>query len=102
MRAQDWSVGDRLITFIQRHSGQALLLGAVLVTDFLNYAQFGLYEDDLTIIPGAMGMNLSELAQFIVTSVVNVSGHGRPLSNSFIHLFSFLGWRLAGLMSFTG
>jgi len=97
MRAPDGSVGDLLITFIQRHSGQALLLGAVLVTDFLNYAQFGLYEDDLTIIPGAMGMDLSELAQFIVTYIVNLHGHGRPLQDSFIHLFSFLGWRLGGL-----
>jgi hypothetical protein len=59
--------------------------------------QFGLYEDDLTIIPDAFQRSFSSLMGFIFTYITRLSGHARPLSDSFIYLFSGLGWRMAGL-----
>lgn len=75
----------------------ALLLATVWVTDFWHFKDFGLYEDDFTFIPQAITMEFPELVQFIGTYIVRLYGHGRPLSDSLISLFSFLGWRIAGL-----
>jgi len=75
----------------------ALLLATVWATDFWHFKDFGLYEDDFTFIPQAITMEFPELVQFIGTYLVRLYGHGRPLSDSFISLFSFLGWRVAGL-----
>lgn len=58
---------------------------------------FGLYEDDLTIIPDAFQRSFDSLLGFIFSYIINLYGHARPLSDSFIYLFSWLGWRLAGL-----
>jgi len=74
-----------------------LLILLVWVVHYWHSAQFGLYEDDLTIIPSAMQMNLPELMRFTVNYIINLYGHARPLSDSFIYLFSFLGTRLGGL-----
>lgn len=63
---------------------------------YLYMPGFGLYEDDLTIIPRAMQMSFAELFRFMGTYIVNLYGHGRPLHESAIHLFSNLGWRAAG------
>lgn len=60
-------------------------------------AGFGLYEDDLTIIPRAAAMRFPEVLQFIWVYITHLYGHARPLSDSFIYLFSNLGWRLGGL-----
>jgi hypothetical protein len=75
-----------------------ILLGILLwVGRYWQFKSFGLYEDDLTIIPGAVVMNSSELFRYIGSYIAHLYGHGRPLSDSFIYLFSNLGWRLAGL-----
>ncbi len=58
---------------------------------------FGLYEDDLTIIPKAFQVNFSHLIQQIVTDIINNGGQGRPLHHSFIYLFAWLGWQIGGL-----
>lgn len=58
---------------------------------------FGLYEDDLTIVPRAVAMNPGELLQFVWAYITHLYGHARPLSDSFIYLFSNLGWRMGGL-----
>ena len=42
-------------------------------------------------------MTLGSLMDFIFNYVTHLYGHGRPFSDSFIHLFSWLGWRLGGL-----
>ena len=80
----------------------ALLLATVWATDFWQFRDFGLYEDDFTFIPQAITMEFPELVQFIGTYIVRLYGHGRPLSDSFISLFSFLGWRVAGLRAVYG
>jgi len=82
---------------VERFVGPAVLLATVWITDFLHFREFGLYEDDFTFIPQAISMDLAELAQFIGNYLVHLYGHGRPLSDSLISLFSFLGWRIAGL-----
>lgn len=60
-------------------------------------AGFGLYEDDLTIIPSAASMSLAEVLQYIGVYITHLYGHARPLSDSFIYLFSHLGYHLGGL-----
>jgi hypothetical protein len=75
-----------------------IFLGFLLwVGRYWQYKSFGLYEDDLTIIPGAVVMNFSDLFRYIGSYIAHLYGHGRPLSDSFIYLFSNLGWRLHGL-----
>jgi hypothetical protein len=64
---------------------------------YWQFKSFGLYEDDLTIIPNAVVMNFSDLFRYIGSYIVHLYGHARPLSDSFIYLFSNLGWRLQGL-----
>lgn len=77
----------------------ASLVLAVLfwIARYWMVGQFGLYEDDLTIIPAAAGMSFGEVLQFIWVYITHLYGHARPLSDSFIYLFSNLGWRLGGL-----
>ena len=58
---------------------------------------FGLYEDDLTLIPVAITKSSQELIRSIGAYIVHLQGHARPLSDSFIMLFSWLGWRINGL-----
>jgi hypothetical protein len=60
-------------------------------------SQFGLYEDDLTIIPRAVAMPFGKLIQFIYSYIVSFSGQSRPLHHSFIYFFSWVGWRLDGM-----
>jgi len=63
---------------------------------YFRFLQFGLYEDDLTIIPKAMQMSFGDLFAFIWNYIIHLYGHARPLSDSMIFLFSNLGWRLGG------
>ena len=71
-----------------------LLLGAAR---FALLRRFGLYEDDFTIIPAAVEMPLSDLLAFVANFTLRLQGHGRPLSDSFIRLLSWIGWRAGGL-----
>lgn len=74
-----------------------LLLALFWLVRYWHSGQFGLYEDDLTIIPDAFQRSLVSLMEFIYSYIVNLYGHARPLSDSFIYFFSWLGWRIAGL-----
>lgn len=76
-----------------------LLLLAVLfwIVRYWHSAQFGLYEDDLTIIPDAFARSFSSLAAYVITYIRQMQGHARPLSDSLIYIFSWSGWRIAGL-----
>lgn len=77
-----------------------VLLGILFwVGRYWQFASFGLYEDDLTIIPRAVLMSFSELFRYIWSYIYHLYGHGRPLSDSLIYLFSNLGWRLDELKS---
>ena len=90
-------VRTAIASAVERFGSPAVLLATVWVSDFLHSRDFGLYEDDFTFIPQAITMDLAELTKFIGSYLVHLYGHGRPLSDSLISLFSFLGWRIAGL-----
>ncbi len=74
-----------------------LLVVLFWVVRYWHSRQFGLYEDDLTIIPDAFSRTFSSLIGYIGIYISHFYGHARPLSDSAIYLFSWTGWRLAGL-----
>jgi hypothetical protein len=74
-----------------------LLVGTLWVARYWHSPSFGLYEDDLTIIPRAVLLPAAELLRFVYEYIVRLYGHARPLSDSLIYLLSSLGWRLGGL-----
>jgi hypothetical protein len=76
-----------------------LVLATAWVARYLHVRAFGLYEDDLTIIPRAVAMSGPQVLAHVGDYIVNLYGHGRPLSDSLIYLGSWLGWRLGGLVS---
>jgi len=75
----------------------SLLVIVVWIARFQHSSEFGLYEDDWTIIPKAIDMSLKELTDFVSDYVTHFRGQGRPLHHSFIYLLSNLGWNLGGL-----
>lgn len=77
----------------------AFLVGLLWAARYFHSPSFGLYEDDFTFVPRAIGMSPAELGDFISTYVANLYGHGRPLSDSLISLLSNVGWRLGGLQA---
>ncbi len=75
-------------------------LGIVFwVARYWYFKGFGLYEDDLTIVPRAVTMSFSDVLNYIGSYITHMYGHGRPLSDSMIYLFSNVGYRLDGLLS---
>ena len=74
-----------------------LLVGLFWIVRYWHSRQFGLYEDDLTIIPDAFTRSFGSLMNFIFTYISHFSGHARSFSDSFIYLFSWIGWRTIGL-----
>ena len=89
-----WAPSPRLV----RDLGFVLLLVVVLaVARYWRFGAFGLYEDDLTIVPPAVQMSPNELLRFIADYFVRLQGHARPLSNSLIYLLAWLGWRIGEL-----
>jgi hypothetical protein len=74
-----------------------LILGVAWISRYLHFREFGLYEDDWTIVPGAAAMSAAELVRHVSAYLIHLYGHGRPLSDSLIYLSSWLGWKLGGL-----
>jgi hypothetical protein len=74
-----------------------VLAFVVWIARFSQASDFGIYEDDWTIIPRAIEMSFSQLLEFIFNYVSNFLGQGRPLHHSLIYFFSFVGWRLGEL-----
>lgn len=60
-------------------------------------AEFGLYEDDLTFIPGVIDSTFGEVLQDVSAQLSTMGHQGRPLMWSWVLLFSYLGWQLGGL-----
>ncbi len=73
------------------------LLALAWIARYWHFLGFGWYEDDLTIIPAAVQMNAIDLWRHVYVYITHLYGHGRPLSDSLIYLFSNLGFRLAGI-----
>ncbi len=62
-------------------------------------SEFGLYEDDLTFIPGAIEATFDEVLRIISGYFSTLAEQGRPFMWSFVILFAHLGWRLGGLQA---
>jgi hypothetical protein len=92
---------NRITSFLATPGGEIALVGLLAVIFWMVYywqsRQFGLYEDDLTIIPQAFSFSLPELIKHIWNLISHLYGHARPLSDSSIYFFSWLGWRINGL-----
>ena len=73
------------------------LLVLLWVARYLRFDQFGLYEDDITNIPGAIVMSGRELVEYNLAFVSNLYGKGHPLHFVLLRSFSWIGWRLGGL-----
>lgn len=63
----------------------------------MHSTSFGLYEDDLTIIPRIMKMEANAFLDLVKHDFLILHPHGRPLSNTFIYIFSFLGFQTSNL-----
>lgn len=94
--------------FIDRYKGSDLfqIIATVLILNLLLWLvrywyspHFGLYEDDITNIPGAIVMGGRELLQYNLAFLGNLYGNGHPLHFIFIRVFAWLGWRLGGLQA---
>ena len=58
---------------------------------------FGLYEDDLTFIPGAIEADFGTILNMIAGYFSTLADQGRPLMWSWVVLFGHIGWNLGGL-----
>jgi len=78
-----------------------ILLLAVLAwtSRYWSSAEFGLYEDDLTFIPGAIEASFGEILQMISNNFSTLAEQGRPFMWSFVVFFAHLGWRMGGLQA---
>ena len=76
-----------------------LLVGLLWVVRYWQSAAFGLYEDDLTHLPTAAAMTLSEVFSFAFNPerILNLHGQGHPLHYTFIYPLTNLGWRIADI-----
>ena len=89
---------QKIINWIKSHNlfvNCIILIVTFWVARYWYFTQFGLYEDDLTIIPRAMQMSFSELFKFIFDYIFHLYGQGRPFHHSFIYFFSTLGYKIA-------
>ncbi len=100
-KAQQFPVKIRVATYFNSFWGEVSLIAFVAIFYWIIYywqsPQFGLYEDDLTILPRAFSLSFTELLSHIWYLISNLYGHARPLHDSFINLFSWIGWKINGL-----
>jgi hypothetical protein len=75
-----------------------LLVVLLWIARYWHSPQFGLYEDDLTVVPRAISLSPPELLDYVGNFIVHLYDDGRPLFNSLNYLLSALGWRTAGLI----
>ena len=83
-----------------RWKNLGILLLLALTTLAARYAfsvHFGLYEDDYTRIPRALGMSAAELGQAVMSAFTTFSDHGKPLHPSLINTLAFVAGKLDGL-----
>ena len=91
------AVGGRL-----NHAGQTfwvplVLIGLLWVARYWHSSAFGIYEDDLTVIPRAVSMSTPELLDYVGNFIVHLYDDGRPLFNSLNVLLAAFSWRAAGM-----
>lgn len=74
-----------------------LLAGTAWGTRYWLSPSFGLYEDDLTLIPSAIEADFTGVLDMISGYFSTLAQQGRPLMWSWVVLFAHLGWKLGGL-----
>lgn len=75
-----------------------VILALFWASRYWHAASFGLYEDDLTIIPGGWERSFSDLLGYLNSFYLgNFSRIGHPVHFMLIYLFSYAGHALAGL-----
>jgi hypothetical protein len=75
----------------------ALLALTLWTARYWHSQQFGLYEDDLTLIPKAAKLSTPALLQEVGDYIIHLEGQARPLHHSLIKLGGHFGWRLADI-----
>jgi hypothetical protein len=75
-----------------------LILSVIFwVVRYWHSSHFGLYEDDLTLIPGAVAQQSGELLKSVWETSITFEGQGRPLHHGLIQLFSKFGYSVNSL-----
>jgi hypothetical protein len=69
----------------------------IWIARFSRASDFGVYEDDWTIVPRAIDMSFSQLVEFISDYISQFRGQGRPFHHSLIYSLSFIGWGIGEL-----
>ncbi len=75
----------------------ALLALIVWLAHFSRSAEFGLYEDDYTLVSTGMASSWHGVAEFEEGLFSSFGGQGRPLQHGLVFLLSFVAGRLGGL-----
>lgn len=88
---------SKLRSWVPRDWTLPTLILVYWVARYWHSPAFGLYADDLTVVPRAIDMSAAEMAAYIATFIVHLYDDGRPLFNSLNYLLSSLGWQMAGL-----
>jgi len=60
-------------------------------------AEFGLYEDDITFIPGAIEADFAGIVEMVTDNFSTLAEQGRPFMWSWVVFFAHAGWHLGGL-----
>lgn len=79
-----------------------LLLAAAWACHFAYAARFGLYDDDWWRIALTTDLTLREFLRMLWYYLTFQTGQGRPLHESLIYAFSYLGWRMGSLQAIYG
>jgi hypothetical protein len=92
----------RRITEFMHERSQAivsisLFLATIWLSHFYQSRSFGLYEDDYSRIPQAIGMSLSDLFNLLKYLFTEYVGQGRPLHLASIFTNAHLGSKIAGI-----
>jgi hypothetical protein len=87
------------ITASRSEQAKMLIILSALtwVSHYLFSSGFGFYEDDYTFASQAMAADWEGVWEFISSLWLRFGGHGRPLENTLIYLFSHTAQQLGGL-----
>ena len=88
-----WGLKSKSVKLVLIFCCFALLIG---FSHFFYHRDFGLYEDDYAYIGQILSYSPGELVKLVIQTHLSFM-QGRPLHPSLIYIFSFLGYRLAGI-----
>lgn len=92
------STRSRARPWLQTLIGPALILATFWAARHAYHASFGFYEDDYTLVVGAMDSTWAEVREFAFDLRSRFAGQGRPLQHGLVVLLAYLAGRLGGLV----